>query len=435
MGAVLARPSAWVGRHLHLTVGGLLAVAAVLGFGGYWWAGYSEARTHYRAAEQAADRRDWKAARESLKDALRLWPDRPEVHLLAARVERRLEHLGEAGKHLDACERLQGGPTEPVKVERALVRVHDGGLADVEAYLRDRVRQDDPAAVEILDILAGALEIGYRDAEAHWCLLDLLRRQPDHFDALVRAGRTARNMGWHEDAIQYYEKALRVRPDVDVVRTALAETQVGYGRHDQAREHFERLRERDPQNPAVRYGLALCAVAAGDADTALRLFNQLLAANPNNWVVLNERGKLAVQLDRPADALPDLLKAESLAPPDAAPTHLVGCLHLLGRHDEARKYQEKVDRIQADRRRSAELGDLIREKHSNDPELRYELGRVLLRLGKQRDAVHWLRSALEKDPGHRKSHEALAEFFQSVNAVELAEQHRRILQRLGAGPR
>jgi predicted Zn-dependent protease len=429
MGATRARLAAWKARHPRLAVAGLLVAGALLG-----WAGYAAIRSnadpHYEAARQAAERRDWKAARESLRDALRRRPDDPDTQLLAARVERRLENLDEAKRHLDTCQRLQGSETQAVKVETALLRVHAGELAEVEPFLRDCVRQDDPDTVEILDILSAALELNYREAEAQRCLDDLLRRRPEHFDALVRRGRTARNMGWYEDAVGYYAKALALRPDVDNVRLAMAELLVGLGRFGQAREHFEQLSERQPENPAVQFGLAKCEAGTGESDRALRRFNDLLAANPLNWMALNERGNLAVQLDRPEDGLGDLRAADSLAPPDVAPTHLVNCLNLLGKHDEAQKYQEKVDRILADRKRATQLGDLIREKSPNDPELRFEMGVVLMRLGKQRDAVHWLRTAIEKDPGHRKSHEALAEFFESVNAVGEAEHHRRILQRL-----
>jgi tetratricopeptide (TPR) repeat protein len=389
-----------------------------------------DARSRYRTAQQSVERHDWKRAREQLSQLIHIWPDRPDAYLLSARVERRLENLVAAKRHLNTCERLEGRVTQAVKVERALLRVHAGELNDVEGFLRDCVQQDDPATVEILDILSAALELNYREAEAQRCLDDLLQRKPEHFDALVRRGRTARNMGWYEDAIRYYEKALNLRPDVDSVRLALAEIQVGYGRFDQAGEHLRRLRERQPENPSILFGLARCAVGTGDGDQALRLFNQLLAANPHNWMALNERGKLAVQRDRPEEAVSDLRLADSLAPPDVAPTDLVNCLLSLGKPDEARKYQEKTTRILADRKRAAELGDLIREKSPNDSEPRYELGCVLLRLGKQRDAVHWFRTAVEKDPRHRKSHEALVEFFRSVNADEEAEHHRRILQRL-----
>lgn len=427
MTAIRPRLAAWIGRHPLLTTSGLLGVVALLCWGGYQWNRYRDAQSDYRTAQQAVERHDWKAARVSLKEAMRKWPDSPETVLLAARVERRLEALDEAKKLLDTCQRLQGTETQAIKVERALLRLHAGKLAEVEDFLRECVQRDDPDTVEILDILAGALEISYRDAAAQRCLDELLKRQPRNFDALARRGRMARNMGWHEDAIQYYEKALLIRPDADNLRMALSEVQVGYGHFDRAREHLEWLRERQPQNPGVLFGLARCAAAAGENDKALQLLNQLLAANPNNWLALNERGKLAVQCDRPEDAVADLRKADSLAPPDVAPTHLVSCLLILGRRDEALKYQEKAARILADRKRSAELGDLIREKAPNDPELRYELGSVLLRLGKQRDAVHWFRTALEKDPRHRKTHEALMNFFMSVNAFEQAEQHRRIL--------
>ena len=436
MGAIRARLADWRVRHPQLTIWGLIAVVALLCWAGYRGVQHYNARSHYQAAREAVERRDWKAARESLKEAMLIRPDWPETYLLAARVERRLEHLDEAKRHLDTCQRLQGMETQGIKVERALLRVHAGELAAVEKFLRDCIERDDPDTVEILDILSAAYEINYREAEAQRCLDELLRRKPDHFDALVRRGRTARNMGWYEDAIQYYERALAIRQDVDSVRLAAAELQVGFGRFAQAREHLERLREREPQNPAILFGLARCAVGLGESDKALKLFNQLLDANPDNWMVLNERGKLAVQRDRPADGLPDLIAADSLTPPDTAPTDLVSCLQQLGKHDEARKYQDKVNRILAARKRAAELGDLIRDKAPNDPELRYELGRVLLRLGKQKDAVHWLRSAVEKDPAHRKSHEALAEFFESVRAFEQADYHRRILQGLpGATPR
>lgn len=430
MRAIRAKLAVRIRRHPQLALGGLLVVGTLLCWTGYEGVRYYEARSHYRAAQESVERRDWKAALERLKEAQRLAPNNPANYLLAARAERRLERLDVARQHLDTCQRLEGGETQQIKVERALLRVHAGDLAGVEEFLRACIQQDDPDSVEILDILAAALEINYRDAEAQRCLDDLLGRQPNHFDALVRRGRTAKSMGWYEDAAQYYEKALLVRPEVDSVRLAMAEIQVVLGHFDKAREHFEQLRERQPQNPSVLFGIARCAAGTGANEKALLLFNQLLAANPNDWMVLTERGSLAVQLDRPQDGETDLRRADSLAPPDVPPTHLVKCLRLLGKTEEARKYQEKVDRIQVDRKRAAELGDLIREKTPNDPEPRYELGRILLRLGRLRDAVHWFKTALAKDPAHRKTHEALVEFYQSVNAIDLAEQHRRILQGL-----
>lgn len=430
MRALAGRLTAPLRRHPRLALVGSLLLIAGLCVGGFALDHHLRVRSHYQSAQAAFDRHDWKAARESLKAVRQLSPDDPTAYLLAARAERRLENLGEAKKLLDAAERAQQGESQAVKVERALVRVHEGDLAGVEAFLRECIDRQDPATPEILDILAAALEINYRDAEAQRLLDELLRRRPDDFDALVRRGRTAKSMGWHEDAVRFYEAALQLRPDVDSVRLALAEIQVVLGRFAAAREHFEKLLARQPSNPSVLFGLARCDAGTGGHQKALAAFNRLLEDNPDDWMVLTERGWLAVQLDRPADGEADLRRADALAPPDVPPTRLVNCLRLLGKTDEADKYQAKADRIQADRKRAAELGDLIREKAPNDPEPRYELGRLLLRLGRHRDAVHWLNTALAKDPAHRKTHEALLEFYLSVQAVELAEKHRRALAQL-----
>lgn len=408
----------------------VIAIAFVLVcYGAYWGWNYYQTNSRYQTALQTVERREWKRAREQLKELIQQSPT-PDYYLLAARAERRLENLSEAKKLLDLCQRLQGSETDAIKIERALLRIHEGELLEVEQFLRESITNNESHAVEILDLLSAALEVNYREAEAQRCLDELLRRQPEHFDALVRRGRTARNMGWQEDAIQYFQRALRLRPEVDNVRIILAETLVNYGHYDQAREQYETLSQKQSQNPAVPFGLALSYLGTGESNKALQLFNQLIAANPKNWVALNERGKLAIQLDKAEEAVADLRLAESLAPADVAPTHLVSCLLLLGRHEEARKYQEKVARIHADRKLATDLGDRIREQAPNDPELRYQLGTQLLRTGKQRDGVHWLRTAIEKDPNHRKSHEALLDFFQSVNAIEQAEYHRRILQQL-----
>jgi tetratricopeptide (TPR) repeat protein len=228
------------------------------------------------------------------------------------------------------------------------------------------------------------------------------------------------------------QRALDLRPDADQVRLPLAEIQVVLGRLTDAQAHFEFLRTRQPNNPAVLFGLARCLAGTGQKEQALALLDQVLAAYPNDWKALGERGWLSVQLDRPAEGESYLSRAESLSPPDLPLlVRLSDCLRLLGKQDEARAYRDKADQLKADIQRAGQLGDLIREKSPNDPALRHDLACILLRLGKQQDALHWYKTALEKDPTYRPTHESLAAFYSRVGAAQLAAYHRQYLQLSG----
>jgi predicted Zn-dependent protease len=431
VGAAAARLAAGGQRRPALIGGGLLVLAALLGWATHQGGWYLWTRGQFLDAQDALARHDWTEARLRLEAARRGWPNDPAVYLLAARASRRLEHLDEAEGHLDTCERLQGGPSHATEVERALLRVHRGDLAGAEPFLRTCLAQDDPDSVEILDVLSAALLLNYRVAEAHRLLDELLRRQPDNFDALVARGWTAENQAWYPLAVESLEKALALRPESDKVRLSLAEIQVVLGRYDDAQGHFEQLRRRRPKDAAVLFGLARSLAGRGQKAEALRLLDGLLADHPDDWKALGERGWLYVQLDRPADGEPDLRRAYALAPPDLPlVVRLADCLRLEGKKDEADVFRHKADRLQADIARAGELGDLIRDKKPDDPALRHELACILLRLGKQQDALHWFQTALDKDPAYRPTHEKLAEFYRQVGALEQAAYH----QRFAGGP-
>jgi tetratricopeptide (TPR) repeat protein len=427
-GTEKGRMASWR-RHPGQMAGILIVLAAFLCWGGYQGGRYLWARVHFHAAQQALEQRAWAKAQKHLEACLRAWPHSPAVHLLAARAARRLELLDQAEQHLKACQNSEAEEINAFRVERALLRVHRGELPAVEGFLRFCIEQNDPDTVEILDILSAGLILNYRVHEAQLCLDDLLRRQPNHFDALVRRGWTAQSMSRYADAVQYLTKALALRSDVDSVRLSLAELQVALGRFTDAQVHFEQLCERQPDNPSVLFGLARCLAGTGRKEQALQLLDRLLAPNPNDWKALGERGWLAVELDRPAEAETYLRRAAALAPPDLPLLiRLAECLRLLGKEDQARVYREKADRLKTDFERASYLGDCIREKSPNDPALRQELACILLRLGKSQDALHWFHTALEKDPTYRPTHQSLAELYDRAGDFEQAARHRRLLR-------
>jgi predicted Zn-dependent protease len=417
--------TAWRRRHPWQAALGLALLLALLGWAGYRARGYFTARAHLRAARQALDRREWSEAHEHLEACLRAWPDSPAAHLLAARALRRLEVLDDAEEHLDACRRLQGGETQAIKVERALLRVHRGDLAGAEDFLRGCVDRDDPDAVEILDVLSAALILDDRVPEAQRCLDDAVRRQPENFALQVRRAQTAQSQAWYTVAVDSLQKALDLRPDAHHVRLPLAQNLITLGRYPEALEHLEHLREHQPDNPAVVFARARCLALKGSKAQAAKLLDGLLAREPGNRSTLAERGWLCLELDRPAQAEGYLRRAEALGPPDQTIlTRLSNCLRLLGKHDEARRYREEADRLRADNLLALSLARRIRQEKPNDPDLCHELACVLLRMGKQQDAVRYFHKALKKDPRHRPTHESLAAFYTKAGAFRQAAYHR-----------
>jgi predicted Zn-dependent protease len=396
-------------RHPRQAVLAVVLLAACLGGAGYWVGRDLTAQAHFRAARQSLALRKWSEARTHLTACLRTWPDRAEAHLLAARAARRLGLLEEAEERLETCGHLQGEETPEVQVERALLRLSRGDLAGTEAFLRGRVAGNDPDAVEILDVLSRALLLDRRLPEAHRCLDDLLRRQPDDFDVLVRHAATAAAQGWESVAVQSLQKAVDLRPDAHGLRLSLAQNLAAVGRFPEALGHLAHLRACQPDDPAVTFALARCLAWSGRVDQAAPLLDGLLEREPDNWSVLSERGWLCLQLDQPARAEAYLRRAQSLAPPNQALlTRLSDCLRLLGKHAEARPFREQAEQLRAATVRSSQLAQRIRDEKPADPDLYHELACLYLLLGREPDALYYFREALRRDPQYPPTHESLA---------------------------
>jgi tetratricopeptide (TPR) repeat protein len=400
---------------------------ALLAWGGYEGGRYLLARSNLDAACKAAEQRDWASSQTYITASLRYWPANPDAHLVQARIYRRCERFDAAERHLQQCQLLLGCETHPIKVERTLIRAQRGELNAVEPLLRTWIRQADANSVEILDILSDALLQDGQVVEAQRCLDALLQRRPNDFEALVRRGRTAESKTWMAEAVAFHERALALRPAEDQLRLNLAENQVALGRFAEARPHFEHLLQCQPQNPAARFGLARCLAGENSKQQAIRLLDSLLAEHPNDWMALAERGWLAVELDDAATGEPLLRRAANRVPRNLTViVRLADCLRVLGKEDEANVLRERVEQLQAEEARASELANLIREKEPNDPDLRCELGCTLLHMGRQQEALRCFKTALEKDPEHRKTHEALVEFYESVRDYAQAAKHRRI---------
>ena len=115
-----------------------------------------------------------------------------------------------------------------------------------------------------------------------------------------------------------------------------------------------------------------------------------------------------MQQNQPQAARDYLERAVKAGPKDfQAIFALAQCLNQLGKDEEAAKLQEQAKRAQEDMNRITDLTKTLQSR-PNDPDLRCQIGTMLLSFGDEREGRLWLESALRFDPQHAAARKALA---------------------------
>jgi tetratricopeptide (TPR) repeat protein len=414
-------------RHHRLALLALALGVVGAGVGAvFLWAQY-----HLDAARGALDRYAFDEARRHLDLCMKVRPGSAAVHLLAAQAARRCDAYEEAGQHLATCIEI-GGMTEATSLERLLLTAQQGNLSGVEGRLQARAADEgDPEAVLVLEALAKGYVNCFWRSHALVCLNILLGRQPRHPQAVLmrarlwedraRKGEVERD----RDALRDYEQAVELSPTFEA-RLGLAGALYRVGRPWDALREYERLRPARAAHPDVLLGLARCRYALHEVDEARRLVDELLGRHPDHAAALLERGRLGLHAGQLAEAEGWLRRAA-----EAAPRHDCEALRALGRCLEAQHKTEDARRC-LDRlgEREADVLGLERRvlqanREPGNVTLRWEVGRELMRLGRDEDAVGVLLFVVEQQPRLGPAHAALADYFERTGQPDRAARHRR----------
>jgi tetratricopeptide (TPR) repeat protein len=401
-------------------------LAGLLGLTG--WAGGRRlwAEFHFSRARQAADRRDFDQARQHLAVCLQIMPNSGPVQFLAARTARRTGDFERAQEHLRSCERLAFEP-KAVHLEYSLLAAKRGRFAQQEASLWSLVEEGDPDSQVILEVLIDGYIKHYRMLRALQCLDLFLEREPDNVQAWLGRGWVCERLFYWADAVQAYRRALELEPENASTRLRLAKALVITGPPDTAAKEFESLRPQRPDDSEVLLGLVRCRRQQGRLEEAGELLDELTNRHDDDSAVLTEHGRLALDSGDPAGAEKWLLKAVAKSPHDREARYaLYQCLKQQ-RKEEAKQCLSALERLDADLKRIDWLTRQM-QKTPYDPELYHEAGVLCLRNGRAEDGVRWLQLALQYDPRHRPSHQALADYYQSTGRPDLAAQHRQSAQ-------
>jgi tetratricopeptide (TPR) repeat protein len=365
------------------------------------------------------------AAAAHFAKCLEVRPTSAELHLLAARVARRLGAYDDAERHLSQSQKL-GGVAEAISLERLLIEAQRGEMTKVEGFLTACINKEHPDTVLILEAMTYGYMKTYQMASALECLNAWLKLQPDAVQALIWRGSVQRLVSRYLEAADDYRRALELEPENQEARQGLAELLIYSHRPEEALQHFDYLHERRPDNAAITLGLARCQIELGKLQEGKQLLDQLLESQPENVQALAESGKLALDMQQFEEAEGRLRKALRLSPNERETLYsLYRCLIQQKKVAEAQQFNQELDRVEKDIGHLKEVARQIMVDPHNAG-LRCEAGNIMIANGQDREGLRWLASALQEDPNHVATHQSLAKYYQQVGNPELAARHRQL---------
>jgi len=387
-----------------------LVVVGVAYFFGYIPA---TSRYEWRQADLALERHDLMVALRHLTPCAAAWPRDAQTHFLLAQTFRRIGDFENANQHFEKARTL-GYPTEQVMFEELLGLAHGGVMQSSEATLRQYLDGGHPDRALIQE----ALIHGYLKQKKHDQAIDLIasweQSSPRDWQPWYFRGLSLESLKDYGGAAKQWERALELYPEMTPIRSQLAEMLLTVGRFEESRDHFKGCLDREPRSTAAKVGLGRCHYSLGDLDEAKRLLNEALAEQPRHFSALLTRGKMELDQQNPAAALPFLESAHRI---DQHKLELLVSLanayRRLGRteselietrllilrkhHAELAKVYEEFARLPDDAR--------IQERAK---QMRCEIGTLLYHVGQVDDARSWLVSILAEDPNHAPTKSMLA---------------------------
>jgi tetratricopeptide (TPR) repeat protein len=384
----------------------VLAAAALIATGFFGWREWTLRRL-WRQGEEALAARRYAEALQHFSAYLAIRPNDAQACLRAARAARRARDYYQASVLCGRAQDLRAD-AEIVAIERQLVAVQQGDARPVPD-LRERAREEDDLALAILEVLIQFDIDTYQLRSAQAGFTEYLRRRPGDLHALLGRGYVWERFLSFADALEDYRAAVAHHPDSAAARSHLAGALLTVGTPREALEQYQWLAQRWPDRVEVRLGLAQSWRRLGDSDQAGAALDAILKDNPENAEALWERGQLAMDQAKPAEAERYLRRAVDTLPFDRRFVFsLYRCLLELGRADDAKSLQARVEKIDADLRRLEQLRDEVMQR-PNDAALRCEGGLLFLRNGERAEGLRWLQMALRLDPECRQARLALDE--------------------------
>ena len=387
------------------------------------WAWY-----HLRAAKSRLAKYHPEDARTALDATLKVWPGRPSVHLLASRAARQAADFDAAERELRTAQRLNGGSSDEIAFEWALLQAAGGNVREVDEYLQKQAEKSKEHAALSWEALADGYLRLYRTLDAMACLEHWLARDPNNVRAIELRGITYVTGKGVQRGAEDFRRVLELDPTRQTTRVRLSICLLDLGSYAEAAPLLEQLARERPGDVEVSTRLARCQQMLGRPDDARRTLDEALKLHPENGRALRTRGQFALSSNPPqlAEAEGYLARAAAALPDDyQAQWFYAEVLRLQGKLDQSRAQVKKAEEVKERAERVVELRSRKLAEQPLDPALHVEMGTLLTRTGHAEAGAKWMLSALSLDPDFRPAHAALATFYDGTGDKARADEHRR----------
>jgi len=381
-------------------------------------------------ANAALARRDFDTASVLLHDLEGRSPS-SRVTFQLARALRRKGDLFAADAALVRAAKAGWDPTQ-IATQRLLAEAQCGDIVDVERPIERLIGSEptDQTAEECYEALAQGYLNALWPEKAAQCLEFWAAWQPSNPLVHYWKGRMHEEAEEWATALEHYRKALELAPWRYDTLQAVARMEQETAQLEDAAGHFARCHALRPDDPASALGLVECRLKLGARDRVKPMLMEALTLDLSaeaRAAVITNLSEIALEAGSLDDA--SALAAEAVSLDPRSPRCRLVHAAILARRGEPEAAESERKKGQDLGHRQVALAEAARRARVNphDPDVRAEVGGMMLDLGLEQEAARWFEIALQIDPNHRPSHEALAAYWSRAGDTARAARHRAAL--------
>jgi tetratricopeptide (TPR) repeat protein len=273
-----------------------------------------------------------------------------------------------------------------------------------------QLTKHDPQARELEELADLFLE-EERPADAERALVEWTALHPNEARAHLRCGLVRAQWGDPLQAIPSLEKALRLDPELGIVKERLADLyrevisrSLAAGQYQEALSHSDHWLVMTPRDPDAQYLRAECLQALGRMLEAVATWRVILGANPGHAPSARMLAAQLVGTGRYDEAESTLTKA-------------------LGANGDSLELMTTLVQLYVTQRKfeQAEIvANRARKQAPSNIDVLVLLSQIAANTSRSGEAEKYLREALRIDPNHSEANYTLGKLYLALGRVELA---------------